>query len=92
GARTGSALGAGAQQTGANISNLLAAQGQQAGAAQLGQANVLGGTIQQLAGLAGQSGVFSPQAAQPQLTTAQQFGTVPGSQQTQLLAAQQAGF
>ncbi|MEE8208689.1 MAG: hypothetical protein V3T88_07050 [Nitrosomonadaceae bacterium] len=65
GARTGSALGAGAQQTGANISNLLAAQGQQAGAAQLGQANVLGGTIQQLAGLAGQSGIFN----QPQVTT-----------------------
>jgi len=87
GARTGSALGATGANSANNVSNLLQAQGNTQAAAQLGRANIIGNTLQQGIGAAAQFGAFSPPP-----TTAQQFGTIPGSQQTNLLAEQQAGF
>jgi len=60
GARTGGTLGGQAQQTGANVSNLLQAGGNTQAAAQLGQGNIASGALQQLSGLAGQSGIFNP--------------------------------
>ena len=84
---TAGSLAQAGQTAGTNTANLLAAQGQAQAAGQLGRANIIGSGLQQITG-----GLAFGGALSPQLTTAQQFGTVPGSQQTNMLAQQNAGF
>ena len=89
----GGTLAAAGQSTAGNVSNLLQAQGAANAAGTLGQANAIGGTMQNLAGIYGYMGGGNPfGGGQNQLTTAQQYGTVPGSQQTNMLAQQNLGF
>lgn len=90
---TGGTLAQAGQQSANSVSNLLQAQGSAQAAGQLGQANAIGGTMQNLAGIYGYMGGGNPfGSGQNQLSTAQRFGTVPGSQQTNMLAQQNLGF
>lgn len=82
-------VGNAGMSTGANVSTLLGQQGAAQAAGALGQAQAYGGTISGLANIGGQ--YFGRQALQNQ-NIASQFGTTPGSQQTAMLQAQQAGF
>lgn len=74
-------------QNAQNIGNILQQQGSTQAAGQIGRANNLNNTINQGVNAAAQFGLFNPQ---PQQLT--QFGTIPGSQQTNLLQQQQVGF
>lgn len=88
-------VGNAGMQTGANTANLLG----QMGAAQAGgyiaqgqnTANFASAVPQAIGAYQGYNRPFGGSTA-PQLNTAQQYGTVPGSQQTNMLQAQEAGF
>ena len=73
----------------ANVATLLGRQGAAQAAGAIGQAQAYGGTLSGLSNLTGQ--YFGRQALANQ-NIAAQFGTTPGSQQTAMLQAQQAGF
>lgn len=60
GARTGAGLAQSGQQAANNVAGLISAGGQTRAAAGLGRANVIGGALQQGAGLLAQSGAFAP--------------------------------
>jgi len=88
-------VGTAGQAMGSNVANLLAQQGAAQAGGTLGQAtaygNVLSAVPQGLGmyyGLTGQS-LFGGTSAP---SIASQFGTIPGSQQTSMLASQMAGF
>jgi hypothetical protein len=89
GQQSAAGVGTAGQAMGTNIANLLGQQGAAQAAGALGQAQAYGGTISGLANIGGQ--YFGRQALQNQ-NIASQFGTTPGSQQTSMLQAQQAGF
>jgi hypothetical protein len=89
GQQSAAGVGTAGQAMGTNIANLLGQQGAAQAAGALGQAQAYGGTISGLANIGGQ--YFGRQALQNQ-NVATQFGTTPGSQQTSMLQAQQAGF
>jgi len=81
-------MGTNAMNTGTNVSNMLTAGANTQAAQQLGQSNIIGGTLTSLANQYGQYQQNNPAQPQPNLTTAQQYGTVPNSQQTNMLANQ----
>jgi len=89
GQQSAAGVGTAGQAMGTNIANLLGQQGAAQAAGAIGQAQAYGGTISGLANIGGQ--YFGRQALQNQ-NIASQFGTTPGSQQTSMLQAQQAGF
>jgi hypothetical protein len=89
GQQSAAGVGTAGQAMGTNVTNLLGQQGASQAAGALGQAQAYGGTISGLANIGGQ--YFGRQALQNQ-NIASQFGTTPGSQQTSMLQAQQAGF
>jgi hypothetical protein len=89
GQQSAAGVGTAGQAMGTNIANLLGQQGAAQAAGAVGQAQAYGGTISGLANIGGQ--YFGRQALQNQ-NIASQFGTTPGSQQTSMLQAQQAGF
>jgi len=87
GAQTGQGVSSLGASTANNLSNIAVNGANTQAAAQIGQGNILNGFIQQGAGALAQGGFFTPQ---PQQLT--QFGTIPGSQQSNLLLQQQQGF
>ena len=89
-------VGSAGMQTGANIANLMAQQGAAQAGGILGQSAAMGGVLSAIPqgigayyGLTGQSPFGSLFGGQ---SVASQFGTIPGSQQTSMLAAQMQGF
>ena len=89
GQQSAAGVGTAGQAMGTNVTSLLGQQGAAQAAGALGQAQAYGNTISGLANIGGQ--YFGRQALQNQ-NVASQFGTAPGSQQTLMLQAQQAGF
>jgi len=88
GAGAGSALSNAGSNSANNISNnILQSQGATQAAGQIGRSNIRNDLLTQGFRAAGQFGLFNQQ---PDLSS--QFGTTPGSQQTNQLLQQQAGF
>lgn len=92
GQQSAAGVGTAGMNTGTNIATLLGQQGAARAGGILGQSQIAGNALnlipQGLGAYYGATGRM-PWSAAPQLSTAQQFGTVPGSQQTNMLAAQQ---
>lgn len=92
GQQSAAGVGTAGVNTGVNIANLLGQQGAARAGGILGQSQIAGNALnmipQGLGVYYGATGKM-PWSATPQLSTSQQFGTVPGSQQTNMLAAQQ---
>ena len=89
-------VGTAGQAMGGNVANLLAQQGAAQAGGALGQATAVGNVLSAVPqglgmyyGLTGQSPFGSLFGGQ---SVASQFGTIPGSQQTSMLAAQMQGF
>lgn len=89
-------VGTAGQAMGSNVANLLAQQGAAQAGGALGQATAVGNVLSAVPqglgmyyGLTGQSPFGSLFGGQ---SVASQFGTIPGSQQTSMLAAQMQGF
>lgn len=89
-------VGTAGQAMGSNVANLLAQQGAAQAGGALGQATAVGNVLSAVPqglgmyyGMTGQSPFGSLFGGQ---SVASQFGTIPGSQQTSMLAAQMQGF
>lgn len=87
-------VGNAGMQTGSNVANLLQQQGAAIAGGILGQAQ---GNISTLNAIPQAYGAYRGYTgfgggSSPSMTTSQTYGTVPGSEQTQMLQAQDAGF